>query len=211
MCSGYIYNSTLKKQGKPCLTTFTEKCISDKDDYIFKSFNNSHKLWNLLTTSRFFVIRSNCNENLAISIKHSEWATTYSNQAKLDLSFRDTPNVILIFSANRTFHFQGFSRMTTQVSDKISKHWQSSDNFNKRLGGCFGVEWIRLCDLPFTKTDNLKNLLADISNQNVKCSRDTSELSQECGIKLCLLCDNEKQYTLNNCSTPRFKEPNQNG
>jgi len=58
------------------------------------------------------------------------------------------PNIVLIFSANKSNHFQGFGRMSTPVSDKISNHWKSNDNFNRKLGGCFGVEWMRLCDLP---------------------------------------------------------------
>ena len=45
-------------------------------DDSFKDFNKTHALWDMLTTARFFMIRSNCNENLAISIKNSEWATT---------------------------------------------------------------------------------------------------------------------------------------
>jgi len=73
-----------------------------RTDTHFREFNTSHNLWELLTTSRFFMIRSNCRENLAISIQHSEWATTFSNQRKLDKAYKMAPNVILIFSANKT-------------------------------------------------------------------------------------------------------------
>jgi hypothetical protein len=133
------------QQGSSALTYATMEYI--RTDPHFKEFNSTHPLWDLLTTSRFFMIRSNCRENLAISIQHSEWATTFSNQKKLQKAYTVVPNVILIFSANKTNYFQGFGRMCTQVSDKISQHWMSNDSFNSKLGGCFGVDWKRLCDL----------------------------------------------------------------
>jgi hypothetical protein len=51
---------------------------------------------------------------------------------------------------------------------------------------------MRLCDLPFNRTENLKNSLSD--NQPVKMSRDTQELAQDVGMALCMLCDKEKQF-----------------
>jgi len=131
-------------------------------------FDKTHPLWELLTTARFFMIRSNCNENLAISIKHSEWATTYANQKRLEMAYNQVPNIVLIFSANKSNHFQGFGRMSTSVSDRISNHWKSNESFNRKLGGCFGVEWLRLCDLPYSSTDHLKNSLGEEGFQSVK-------------------------------------------
>jgi len=69
-----IYFSPKGRMGTPALTKSTSELA--KSDEGFKGFDKQHPLWELLTTARFFMIRSNCNENLAISIKHSEWATT---------------------------------------------------------------------------------------------------------------------------------------
>lgn len=166
--------------GAPALTYSTLEVM--RTDARFRNFNSNHNLWDLLTTARFFMIRSNCRENLAISIQHSEWATTFSNQRKLEKAYKMVPNIILIFSANKTNYFQGFGRMSTNVSDKISQHWMSNDSFNSKLGGCFGVDWKRLCDLHYSETEHLRNSLAEDSTGSVKFCRDCSELSQDCGI-----------------------------
>lgn len=48
-----------------------------------------------------------CNrENLELSVQQGVWATQRSNEAKLIDAFESVENVILIFSVNKTRHFQ---------------------------------------------------------------------------------------------------------
>lgn len=48
-----------------------------------------------------------CNrENFELSVQQGVWATQRSNEAKLNEAFDSVENVILIFSVNRTRHFQ---------------------------------------------------------------------------------------------------------
>jgi len=56
--------------------------------------------------TRYFIVKSCNRENLEISVQQGVWATQRSNEAKLNEAFESSENVILIFSVNRTRHFQ---------------------------------------------------------------------------------------------------------
>lgn len=60
----------------------------------------------LLFKTRYFIVKSCNRENLEISVQQGVWATQRSNEAKLNEAFESTENVILIFSINKTRHFQ---------------------------------------------------------------------------------------------------------
>lgn len=138
--------------------------------------------------TRFFIIKSSNRENIEISMTHSEWATTLTNQNKMIEAFKQG-NVILIFSVNRTGYFQGFAIMTSFPSDRPSPNWHNENNV--KLGGSFGVKWLCVCEMPFNKIKNMTNPLN--GNEPLNKSRDTQELPKELGIDLCSLCfDQEK-------------------
>lgn len=58
------------------------------------------------TKSRYFIVKSCNRENLELSVQQGVWATQRSNEAKLNEAFDSVENIILIFSVNRTRHFQ---------------------------------------------------------------------------------------------------------
>ena len=60
----------------------------------------------LLWKFRYFIVKSCNRENLELSVQQGVWATQRSNEAKLNEAFDSVDNVILIFSVNRTRHFQ---------------------------------------------------------------------------------------------------------
>jgi hypothetical protein len=136
----------------------------------------------LFQGARFFIIKSSNKENIEISQKHSEWATTQANQKKLNEAFQKN-NVILIFSANRTSCYQGYAIMKTFISEKESTIWQNENNV--RLGGSFGVYWLCCCEMPFSKVKNLTN---QFTGEVVTKSRDTQELPNDLGYELINLC-----------------------
>ena len=73
-----------------------------------------------------------------VSRKYEEWATTRSNQIKLENAFNTSPHVFLIYSVAKMAEFKGFARMGTLPSTQQGGgHWVNTSNIN--LGGCFTV------------------------------------------------------------------------
>jgi hypothetical protein len=151
--------------------------------------------------ARFFIIKSSNKENVDLSQKYSEWATTVNNQKKLNEAFQ-SQNVILIFSINKSGNFQGYAIMTSFISDKVSSIWQNESSV--RLGGSFSVQWLSICEMPFSKAKNLVNPLNN--NECVIKSRDTQELTKEVGILLCNSCYEQEKFEI----TYRQVKPNVN-
>ena len=147
---------------------------------------NPHQVF--FENARFFIIKSTNKENVDISQKNSEWATTQSNQKKLNEAFQSN-YVVLIFSINKSGCFQGYTIMTSYISDKVSSCWLNENSV--KLGGSFTVQWLCQCEFPFTKVRNLVNPINN--NEPVIKSRDTQELPRDIGTILCNMCfDYEK-------------------
>jgi hypothetical protein len=155
----------------------------------------------LFDNARFFIIKSSNKENVDLSQKYSEWATTVNNQKKLNEAFQNQ-NVVLIFSINKSGNFQGYAIMTSFISDKVSSIWQNESSV--RLGGSFSVQWLSICEMPFSKVKNLVNPLNN--NECVIKSRDTQELTKEVGIVLCNSCFEQEKFEI----TYRQVKPNVN-
>jgi YTH domain-containing protein 1 len=65
-----------------------------------KSYDYMTKLNYLFRDSRFFVIKSNNAENVSLSKSKGVWSTLPQNEANLNQAFRESRNVLLIFSGN---------------------------------------------------------------------------------------------------------------
>lgn len=169
----------------------TQKSLSLPEDVQF-----AHRA--LLEKCRFFMIKSYTKDNIEVSQKMDEWATTVPNQRKLDEAFSQG-NVCLIFSVNRTNSFHGYALMTSHVSDKVSNHW--TNDYNIKLGGVFSVQWICVCEMPFNKAKHLTNPINN--HEQVTKGRDTQEIASEVGVVLSHMCfEHEKQE-----NTLRNKQP----
>ncbi|KAL6198478.1 hypothetical protein ACLB2K_028267 [Fragaria x ananassa] len=70
--------------------------------------------------SRYFIVKSCNRENLELSVQQGVWATQRSNESKLNEAFDSAENVILIFSVNRTRHFQGCAKMMSRIGGSVS-------------------------------------------------------------------------------------------
>nr|CAD1832071.1 unnamed protein product [Ananas comosus var. bracteatus] len=135
--------------------------------------------------SRYFIVKSCNRENLEISVQQGIWATQRSNEAKLNEAFESSENVILIFSINRTRHFQGCAKMTSKIGGFIGGgNWKSAHG-TAHYGRNFSVKWLKLCELSFNKTHHLRNPYND--NLPVKISRDCQELEPFIGEQLASL------------------------
>ncbi|PIA41713.1 hypothetical protein AQUCO_02200263v1 [Aquilegia coerulea] len=135
--------------------------------------------------SRYFVVKSCNRENLELSAQQGVWATQRSNEAKLNEAFDSAENVILIFSVNRTRHFQGCAKMTSKIGEiSGGGNWKYAHG-TAHYGRNFSVKWLKLCELSFHKTRHLRNPYND--NLPVKISRDCQELEPSIGQQLASL------------------------
>ncbi|XP_065629589.1 30-kDa cleavage and polyadenylation specificity factor 30 [Quercus suber] len=135
--------------------------------------------------SRYFIVKSCNRENLELSVQQGVWATQRSNEAKLNEAFDSTENVILIFSVNRTRHFQGCAKMTSRIGGSVGGgNWKYAHG-TAHYGRNFSVKWLKLCELSFHKTRHLRNPYNE--NLPVKISRDCQELEPSVGEQLASL------------------------
>ncbi|KAF2310782.1 hypothetical protein GH714_017136 [Hevea brasiliensis] len=135
--------------------------------------------------SRYFIVKSCNRENLELSVQQGVWATQRSNEAKLNEAFDSAENVILIFSVNRTRHFQGCAKMTSKIgASAVGGNWKYAHG-TAHYGRNFSVKWLKLCELSFHKTRHLRNPYNE--NLPVKISRDCQELEPSIGEQLASL------------------------
>ncbi|KAK4399411.1 cleavage and polyadenylation specificity factor 30 [Sesamum angolense] len=135
-------------------------------------------------TSRYFVVKSCNKENLELSVQQGVWATQRSNEAKLNEAFESVDNVILIFSVNKTRHFQGCAKMTSRIGGSVGGNWKHTHG-SAHYGRNFAVKWLKLGELSFNKTRHLRNSYNE--NLQVKISRDCQELEPSVGEQLASL------------------------
>ncbi|XP_035383082.1 3'-5' RNA helicase YTHDC2 isoform X1 [Electrophorus electricus] len=126
---------------------------------------------------RYFIMKSSNLRNIELSQQRGIWSTTPSNEPKLNRAFRESDAVFLIFSVQGSGHFQGYARMSSEISPEQCLDWGSSG-----LGGVFNVEWIRKDNLPFPLTHQVLNPWND--NKRVQISRDGQELEPQAGAQL---------------------------
>ncbi|KAL0540555.1 hypothetical protein IC582_020563 [Cucumis melo] len=135
--------------------------------------------------SRYFIVKSCNRENLELSVQQGVWATQRSNEAKLNEAFDTADNVILIFSVNRTRHFQGCAKMMSRIGGSVSGgNWKYAHG-TAHYGQNFSLKWLKLCELSFQKTRHLRNPYNE--NLPVKISRDCQELEPSIGEQLASL------------------------
>jgi hypothetical protein len=159
--------------------------------------SNPHSVF--FENARFFIIKSSNKENVETSQKYSEWATTVTNQKKLNEAFLNN-YVILIFSVNKSGNFQGYAVMSSFISDKVSSLWQNESSV--KLGGSFAVQWLCICEMPFTKVKNMVNPINN--NEYVIKSRDTQELPKDIGNSLCGYCYEQEKFENSYKATKTF-------
>ncbi|XP_055885156.1 YTH domain-containing protein 1-like isoform X2 [Biomphalaria glabrata] len=145
------------------------------------------KLKYLMRGARFFLVKSNNHENVALAKAKGVWSTPPQNEARFNQAFRECDNVILIFSVKESGKFQGFARLSEEsTKDHPPIRWVLPPGMTSRaLSGVFRLDWITRRDLDFQKTNHLFNAWND--NKRVKIGRDGQEIEPRCGESLCKL------------------------
>ncbi|XP_070563579.1 YTH domain-containing protein 1-like isoform X3 [Ptychodera flava] len=149
------------------------------------SKDQSSKLKYLFRDARYFLIKSNNHENIALAKAKGVWSTPPNNEQRINQAFRDARNVILIFSVKESGKFQGYARVAGESRrDGPTVNWVLPPGLSKAaLGGVFSVDWITRQELPFIRTSQLYNPWNE--NKPVKIGRDGQEIEPKAGYALC--------------------------
>lgn len=87
------------------------KLLNDPSNFLSKDMflcsDQTSKLKYIFRGSRFFLIKSNNHENVALAKAKGVWATPPPNEMRINSAYRDNPNIILIFSVRESGKFQG--------------------------------------------------------------------------------------------------------
>ncbi|KAH1003802.1 YTH domain-containing protein 1 [Dendroctonus ponderosae] len=173
-------NTRPDKSPSPAVRRERPKDAKSKYDYLTK-------LNYLFRDARFFVIKSNNAENITLSKAKGVWSTLPQNEANLNQAWRESRNVLLIFSVKESGKFAGFARLNGESRHDIpSISWVLPAGLSSRaLGGVFKVDWICRKELPFSSTMHLYNPWND--GKPVKIGRDGQEIEPRVAEELCRL------------------------
>ncbi|XP_071953772.1 uncharacterized protein [Antedon mediterranea] len=145
------------------------------------------KLKYLFRGARYFLIKSNNHENVALAKAKGVWATPPINENKLGDAYMSCRHVVLVFSVKESGKFQGYARMRTPpMREGPLVNWVLPTGLSRAaLGGTFELDWITRQEVSFTKTQHLYNPWNDA--KPVKIGRDGQEIEPCVGEELCRL------------------------
>jgi hypothetical protein len=109
-----------------------------------KSYDYSTKLNYLFRDARFFIVKSNNAENVAIAKSKNVWSTPPQNEGRLNKAFDEVRNVLLIYSVKESGKFAGLARLATPSARTTNPiPWVLPPGLSARaLGGVFTIDWI---------------------------------------------------------------------
>ncbi|XP_021961107.1 YTH domain-containing protein 1 isoform X2 [Folsomia candida] len=171
------------------LDTDDEKKKTSGDEALQRQQKKEYasKLSYILRDARFYLMKSNNLENVALSKMKGVWSTLPANENKINQAFRESRNVVLIFSVKESGKFSGFARLSTESQRNGTQiNWILPAGLSQRaLGGVFNIEWIAKNELSFTKTQHLFNPWNE--GKPVKIGRDGQEVEPHVASELCRL------------------------
>lgn len=152
-----------------------------------KIYDYMTKLNYLFRDTRFFLIKSNNAENITLSKAKGVWSTLPQNEANLNQAYRESRNVVLIFSVKESGKFAGFARLGSESRrDGPPISWVLPPGLSaKVLDGVFKVDWICRKELSFSSTLHLYNPWNE--GKPVKIGRDGQEIEPKVAEELCRL------------------------
>lgn len=152
-----------------------------------KTYDYMTKLNYLFRDTRFFLIKSNNAENITLSKAKGVWSTLPQNEANLNQAYRESRNVLLIFSVKESGKFAGFARLSSEARRDVPPiSWVLPPGLSaKVLDGVFKVDWICRKELSFSSTLHLYNPWNE--GKPVKIGRDGQEIEPKVAEELCRL------------------------
>ncbi|XP_028031043.1 YTH domain-containing protein 1-like [Bombyx mandarina] len=161
------------------------KCVRSTTNV--KTYDYMTKLNYLFRDTRFFLIKSNNAENITLSKARGVWSTLPQNEANLNQAYRESRNVLLIFSVKESGKFAGFARLGSESRRDVPPiSWVLPPGLSaKVLDGVFKVDWICRKELSFNSTLHLYNPWNE--GKPVKIGRDGQEIEPKVAEELCRL------------------------
>lgn len=192
------YQLTLssKMMEKESFENPTKYIYSTYPDLIDINEINSDILKEINTDCKFFIIKSNNEENIHKSIKYGVWSSSKIGNKILSNAFNITKErgsyVYLIFSCTGTGKYSGVAKMKTECDfNKTFDYW-TQDN---KWPGLFDVEWLLIKDIPF---EEFKNIIVVMKNgilRPVIFARDIQEIPFEQANKMINIIEKYKNVT----------------
>ena len=125
-----------------------------------KSYDYATKLNYLFRDARFFMVKSSVPENIDISKDMGVWSTPPANESRFDKAFRESRNVLLIFSVKESGKFCGFARLASEArSDVTPAPWILPRGLSGCLKSTFQVQWINKTVSDHKKQFNVLNII----------------------------------------------------
>jgi len=122
------------------------------ENNLYKKFENGFN-----PNARFFIMKSNDEDNIYKSIKYRVWCSSLMGNKKLNGAFKNAKNqypIYLIFSVNRSGRFVGISQMISEVNfNSTFVNWNDSDKYK----GYFFLVWVSVKDVPSSLFLNISN------------------------------------------------------
>ncbi|XP_064476909.1 YTH domain-containing protein 1-like [Ornithodoros turicata] len=180
--SPIIYEKRTRSEDKGHKRPRVSSSVGRREDV-----SDHHLIKYFFRNARFFLVKSNNHENVALSKAKGVWSTPPQNEAKLNQAYRECKNVILVYSVKESGKFQGFARLASESNHNCPPiQWVLPPGLSARaLGGVFQVDWICRRELPFTKTAHLYNPWNE--GKQVKIGRDGQEIEPRVAEELCRL------------------------
>lgn len=190
--------ANIKRNGRKAISKSAspEKKTQSGSNTSGKSYDYMTKLNYLFRGTHFFLIKSNNADNVAIAKTKNVWATLPQNEANLNQAFKESRNVLLIFSVNESGKFAGFARMSSQSRRDLSHPaWVLPPSISpKALGGIIELDWICRKELSFNCTSHLYNTWNE--SKPVKIGRDGQEIEPKVGSELCRLFPEDEKIEM---------------
>ena len=109
-----------------------------------KSYDYATKLNYLFRDARFFLVKSSVSENVSLSKVRGVWSTPPANEIRFNKAYKESRNVLLIYSVKESGKFCGLARLATDSRrDGPRVPWILPPGLSaKALGGVFKIDWI---------------------------------------------------------------------
>ena len=174
-CCGYTackscFKDTCPTCKKP-IEIFKDKQLNNFLLSIESELNDLSGITELLNNAKYFLLQVYKPDSLTVSITNSIWEIPPDNTYRLNLSFQEGRNIILIFANSATQNFHGFAMLMSPV-------------VHKKQGGVISVKWIRRADLSFTHISRLHNPIPRSA-----LTQPVDEISNNSGLELCLMIE----------------------
>ena len=118
----FLDNISIYMTGKIVLFWFFFQTQPEVKKKKGKSYDYATKLNYLFRDARFFLVKSSVSENVDLSKVRGVWSTPPANEGRFNKAFRESRNVIMIYSVKESGRFCGFARLGT--THLLRKHFK---------------------------------------------------------------------------------------